>query len=170
MPRSVHESCLASWRAFLVCKQSIFVWHTKYLSLKYEDLRTEEQDQQSKCMQRRWSTAMGEMKSVLQLARTSLPKPCATRFTSRQSLRLTSPSSSKRPSQIMASDAVSDYVTLVASDGYSFVIRRSAACISEVIARMLNPSSKRASLRLWYYSKLTCPRWFHGIQNEHLPI
>ncbi|CZT20554.1 related to Elongin C transcription elongation factor [Ramularia collo-cygni] len=41
----------------------------------------------------------------------------------------------------MANETVSDYVTLIASDGYVFTIRRSAACISEVIARMLHPSN-----------------------------
>lgn len=63
----------------------------------------------------------------------------------------------------MATDAVSDYVMLVASDGYSFVVRRSAACISDVIARMLNPSSESftlCSLRLLIYS-----RRFHGVQD-----
>ena len=35
----------------------------------------------------------------------------------------------------------SDYVTLIASDGYSFVVRRSAACISDAIKRMLDPQN-----------------------------
>ncbi|KAK5132431.1 hypothetical protein LTR08_009114 [Meristemomyces frigidus] len=33
----------------------------------------------------------------------------------------------------------SDYVTLVSNDGFSFVVQRSAACISPVIKRMLDP-------------------------------
>lgn len=36
----------------------------------------------------------------------------------------------------------SAYVTLVSSDGFEFHIRRSAACISGTIRRMLDPSSK----------------------------
>lgn len=34
----------------------------------------------------------------------------------------------------------SDYVTLISSDGYSFVVQRSSACISGAIKRMLDPS------------------------------
>lgn len=40
------------------------------------------------------------------------------------------------------SEGVSEYVTLVSSDEYSFVVRRSAACISGAIKRMLDPSSQ----------------------------
>lgn len=36
--------------------------------------------------------------------------------------------------------AESDYVTLISSDGYSFVVQRSSACISAAIRRMLDPS------------------------------
>ncbi|KAM0716165.1 hypothetical protein Q7P37_008679 [Cladosporium fusiforme] len=36
--------------------------------------------------------------------------------------------------------AESDYVTLISSDGYSFVVQRSSACISGAIKRMLDPS------------------------------
>ncbi|KAI9821917.1 MAG: Transcription elongation factor B (SIII), polypeptide 1 (15kDa, elongin C) [Pycnora praestabilis] len=35
----------------------------------------------------------------------------------------------------------SRYVTLVSNDGYEFIIRRSAACVSGVIRRMLDPTS-----------------------------
>lgn len=35
----------------------------------------------------------------------------------------------------------SPYVTLVSSDGFEFHVRRSAACISGTIRRMLDPSS-----------------------------
>ncbi|GAM85101.1 hypothetical protein ANO11243_031040 [Dothideomycetidae sp. 11243] len=35
----------------------------------------------------------------------------------------------------------SEYITLVSSDGFEFVIRRSAACISPTIKRMLDPTS-----------------------------
>jgi hypothetical protein len=34
----------------------------------------------------------------------------------------------------------SEYVTLISSDGYSFIIQRSSACISGAIKRMLDPS------------------------------
>ncbi|EMC91756.1 hypothetical protein BAUCODRAFT_303309 [Baudoinia panamericana UAMH 10762] len=34
-----------------------------------------------------------------------------------------------------------DYVTLVSSDGYSYVVQRSAACISPAIRRMLDPAN-----------------------------
>jgi elongin-C len=35
----------------------------------------------------------------------------------------------------------SEYVTLVSSDGFEFVVRRSAACVSGFIRRMLDPNS-----------------------------
>lgn len=35
----------------------------------------------------------------------------------------------------------SDYVTLVSSDGFAFVVQRSSACISPAIKNMLDPSS-----------------------------
>lgn len=34
----------------------------------------------------------------------------------------------------------SEYVTLISSDGYSFIVQRSSACISGAIKRMLDPS------------------------------
>ena len=42
----------------------------------------------------------------------------------------------------MADDGLSDYVTLVSSDGFEFVISRSAANISPTIRRMLDPTSR----------------------------
>jgi hypothetical protein len=36
----------------------------------------------------------------------------------------------------------STYVTLISSDGYSFIVQRSSACISGAIKRMLDPSCK----------------------------
>ncbi|KAJ5488575.1 Elongin-C [Penicillium diatomitis] len=42
----------------------------------------------------------------------------------------------------MASQTQSVYVTLVSSDGFEFIIPRSAACISGTIRRMLDPASK----------------------------
>ena len=36
----------------------------------------------------------------------------------------------------------SEYVTLVSRDGYEYIVRRSAACVSGTIARMLDPRSK----------------------------
>lgn len=41
-----------------------------------------------------------------------------------------------------------DYVTLISSDDYSFVVQRSAACLSPAIKRMLDPSSEFASFHL----------------------
>lgn len=40
----------------------------------------------------------------------------------------------------MSAQVESDYVTLISSDGYSFVVQRSSACISGAIKRMLDPS------------------------------
>ena len=34
----------------------------------------------------------------------------------------------------------SDYVTLISQDGFSFVVQRSAACLSGAIKRMLDPA------------------------------
>ncbi|KAJ5127945.1 Elongin-C [Penicillium atrosanguineum] len=42
----------------------------------------------------------------------------------------------------MANNTTSDFVTLVSSDGFEFVISRSAACVSGTIRRMLDPASK----------------------------
>lgn len=41
----------------------------------------------------------------------------------------------------MATDNLSEYITLVSSDDFKFVIRRSAANISGAIKRMLDPTS-----------------------------
>ncbi|KAI9866816.1 MAG: hypothetical protein M1813_000758 [Trichoglossum hirsutum] len=42
----------------------------------------------------------------------------------------------------MADDAnTSEYVTLVSNDGYQFVVKRSAACVSGALRRMLDPKS-----------------------------
>ncbi|CAK4031437.1 transcriptional elongation regulator elc1 elongin c [Lecanosticta acicola] len=41
----------------------------------------------------------------------------------------------------MASADLTEYVTLISSDGYSFVVRRPAACISDAIKRMLDPQN-----------------------------
>ncbi|KAF2483161.1 putative transcriptional elongation regulator Elc1/Elongin C [Neohortaea acidophila] len=38
------------------------------------------------------------------------------------------------------SSELTDYVTLVSSDGFSFVVQRSCACISGAIKRMLDPA------------------------------
>ena len=42
----------------------------------------------------------------------------------------------------MPSSAPSEYVTLISSDGFEFIIRREAACISGTIKRMLDPNSE----------------------------
>jgi hypothetical protein len=47
---------------------------------------------------------------------------------------------SPRIKDMAAADSQSEYVTLVSSDDYSFVVRRSAACISGAIKRMLDPT------------------------------
>ncbi|KAL1972961.1 hypothetical protein VTN31DRAFT_6503 [Thermomyces dupontii] len=36
----------------------------------------------------------------------------------------------------------SEYITLVSSDGFEFILPRSCACVSGTIRRMLDPSSK----------------------------
>ncbi|KAH0541287.1 hypothetical protein FGG08_004211 [Glutinoglossum americanum] len=43
----------------------------------------------------------------------------------------------------MADEAqnVSEYVTLISNDGYKFVVKRSAACVSGALRRMLDPKS-----------------------------
>lgn len=50
------------------------------------------------------------------------------------------------PSLLTATPATmsdqSDFVTLISDDDYSFVITRSAACVSKVIRQMLDPNSK----------------------------
>ena len=47
----------------------------------------------------------------------------------------------------MTDDAsTSEYVTLVSSDGYQFVVKRSAACVSGALKRMLDPKSRKAHL------------------------
>jgi Skp1 family, tetramerisation domain len=45
-----------------------------------------------------------------------------------------------------SSSSQSAYVTLVSSDGFEFHVRRSAACISGTIRRMLDPSSMSKAL------------------------
>lgn len=47
----------------------------------------------------------------------------------------------------MASGEPSEYVTLISSDDYTFVVRRSAACISDAIKRMLDPRSTTPRLK-----------------------
>jgi len=42
----------------------------------------------------------------------------------------------------------SDYVTLISSDGFSFVIQRSSACLSPVIKNMLDPLSTSEAFNL----------------------
>ncbi|EEA28784.1 elongin C [Talaromyces marneffei ATCC 18224] len=40
------------------------------------------------------------------------------------------------------STSSTDYVTLISSDGFEFILPRSTACVSGTIRRMLDPSSK----------------------------
>ena len=42
----------------------------------------------------------------------------------------------------MSSEEAHDFVTLVSNDGFEFKVLRSAACISGVMKRMLDPNSK----------------------------
>ncbi|KAF2152423.1 transcriptional elongation regulator Elc1/Elongin C [Myriangium duriaei CBS 260.36] len=44
-------------------------------------------------------------------------------------------------------EETSEYVTLVSSDGFDFIIQRSAACVSGTIKRMLDPQSGFAEAR-----------------------
>jgi len=52
----------------------------------------------------------------------------------------------------------SEYVTLVSSDGFEFVVRRSAACVSGFIRRMLDPNSRwgEAVQGKCYFDNLNC--------------
>jgi hypothetical protein len=56
----------------------------------------------------------------------------------------------------------SEYVTLISSDGYSFIVQRSSACISGAIKRMLDPScTLEQHAYLQPNLQLThCSRWF----------
>ena len=42
----------------------------------------------------------------------------------------------------LSTSKASEYVTLVSRDGYEYIVRRSAACVSGTIARMLDSRSK----------------------------
>lgn len=67
----------------------------------------------------------------------------------------------------------SDYVTLISSDGYSFIVQRSSACISGAIKRMLDPSctSIHALHTIVTFIKLIAScRWFRRIKNQHMPF
>jgi hypothetical protein len=55
----------------------------------------------------------------------------------------------------------SEYVTLISSDGYSFIIQRSSACISGAIKRMLDPPCIQLT-RVF--------RWFRRIKKQHVPL
>ncbi|KAI7542314.1 hypothetical protein KC331_g8051 [Hortaea werneckii] len=41
----------------------------------------------------------------------------------------------------MAASSETDYVTLISNDGFSFVVQRSAATISPMVRKMLDPQS-----------------------------
>lgn len=73
-------------------------------------------------------------------------------------------------------DQTSDYVTLISSDDFSFVVKRSAACLSDAIKRMLDracttlPSSPDIQLipvanRCLFKNRRVC-----GIKNEYLQV
>jgi hypothetical protein len=62
-----------------------------------------------------------------------------TRVTPRSTLLVRSP-------EIMAAEGLSDYITLVSNDDFTFVVRRSAANISGAIKRMLDPASMYACI------------------------
>jgi transcription elongation factor B subunit 1 len=49
----------------------------------------------------------------------------------------------------------SEYVTLISSDGYSFIVQRSSACISGAIKRMLDPSCTLEQ----YHTRSHMPSW-----------
>lgn len=66
----------------------------------------------------------------------------------------------------------SEYVTLISSDGYSFVVQRSSACISGAIKRMLDPScTSRTTTFLVKRAKLiSANRWLCRVKNKHMPF
>lgn len=82
----------------------------------------------------------------------------------------------------------STYVTLISSDGYSFIVQRSSACISGAIKRMLDPSCTSTPLtshidtddgrhqpryqpRYQQRTNIDRPlRWLRRIQNQHVPL
>jgi hypothetical protein len=57
-----------------------------------------------------------------------------------QTLSKPTPTSPLRQLPVTNMSEQSPYVTLISSDGYSFIVQRSSACISGAIKRMLDPS------------------------------
>lgn len=52
-----------------------------------------------------------------------------------------------RGGRTMAASSETDYVTLISNDGFSFVVQRSAATISPMVRKMLDPQSMCSSLQ-----------------------
>ena len=57
-----------------------------------------------------------------------------------RSINLKTRSHQENTSKHFTMSEESEYVTLISSDGYSFIVQRSSACISGAIKRMLDPS------------------------------
>lgn len=70
----------------------------------------------------------------------------------------------------MESQPLTEYVTLISSDDYSFVVRRSAACISPAIKRMLDPASMISQFPPIELRTDDICRWFHGVPDQYLSV
>ena len=66
-----------------------------------------------------------------------------------------------------ASETPSEWVTLVSNDGFEFHIRRSAACISGTLRRMLDTQSEMAFNCTIFFLLILC-RWLHGSADRCL--
>lgn len=71
---------------------------------------------------------------------TSLPDLQTTHVGGTHPLALKTDFTKKNTSTHSTMSEQSEYVTLISSDGYSFIVQRSSACISGAIKRMLDPS------------------------------
>lgn len=72
----------------------------------------------------------------------------------------------------METEAPSKYITLVASDGFEFVVLREAAMVSPVIKAMLNPRSECFPVFGWAHlcrAGLDGERSLHARTQANLP-
>ena len=63
-----------------------------------------------------------------------------------------------------------DYVTLISSDGFSFIVQRSSACLSPAIKRMLDPACTSTPPSYLRVTLTSCSRRLHRIKDEYLQI